>query len=703
MDCGGHGTHVAGIIAGQVNNPFGIIGAAPGVTLGMFRVFGCRGDVGDDILIAAYNRAYEAGADIITASIGGSSGWTEEAWSVAVSRIVENGVPCTVSAGNDGSEGLFYSATAANGKKATAIASIDNTISPVLFSNATYSVGDPTTNNVSFGYTAGTPANWTGVTLPLWAVNYNTSDPANACDPFPNSTTNLTNYIVLMRRGTCFFTQKVQNAVDKGARYVIIYNNVPGTLQVDVTAVKGAQGVAMVSPEQGAIWINALEKGSNITIAMTNPMLAPKSLLNEVNKASAGFVSTYSSWGPTFEVDAKPQFSSPGGLILSTYPRALGAYAVLSGTSMACPLAAGIYALLMNARGTKDPRTLENLLAATAKPNLFHNGVSSRPYLAPVPQQGAGLIQAYDAAYATTLLSVSGLSFNDSDHHVAMQNFSISNQGKSSVIYTLSHVGAGTAYTFPNESTIFPAKFPDELVTLRSFATMNFSGDSTVTIPAGERRIIHVSVTPPPNLNKALVPVYSGYIAINGSDGSALSLPYMGVAGSLHSLTVLDPIGTFISNAGRNASRLLSNATFLLPPPGHANDTEYQNKTTMPQINVNLAMGSPFVRVDVVPIRACGNRTTTDVLGVNTYGQVQGYPLPWQSRDPITPVLWDGKLEDGTYLPAGLYKLVVRALRIFGDRTKASEYDVVETTPFRIRYFKNVTEPLLRRQSSECE
>ncbi len=692
MDCGGHGTHVSGIIAAQANNPFGIAGAAPGVELGMFRVFGCRGDVSDDVLIAAYNRAYEAGADLITASIGGSSGWIEEAWAVAVSRIVENGVPCTLSAGNDGSEGLFYTATAANGKKATSIASTDNVVSPVLFSNATYVVDNTTASNTSFGYTAGTPANWTGITLPLWAVNYNTSDVANGCDPYPNNTADLSNYIVLVRRGSCLFTQKIQNAVDKGAKYVLIYNNGPGTTQVDGSAVKGIKGVAMISAEQGAAWISALAKGSNLTIAMTNPVLAPKTLNNEANNVSPGFVSTYSSWGPTFETDVKPQFSSPGGMILSTYPQSLGSYAVLSGTSMACPLAASIYALIMNARGTKDPRIIENALSATAKPNLFHNGVTAFPFLAPVAQQGAGLIQAYDAAYTTTTLSVSSLAFNDSDHHIPVQNFTISNEGKTSAIYTLGHSGAGTAFTFANDTTIFPAKFPEELITVAKYATLTFSGDTTITIPAGERRIIQVSVTPPTDVSNRLFPVYSGYVTINGSDGSALSLPYMGVAGSLQSLTVLDPVNTFLSRSlDRNFTRILSNASFVLPPAGHVNDTTYINKTSLPQVNINLAMGTASLRVDVVPIRICGNRTTADVLGFNSLGLIKGYPSPWQSRDPQAPLPWDGSLSDGTYAPAGLYKLVIRALHIFGNRDKASDYDVVESTPFRIRYHQNST------------
>lgn len=46
MDCAGHGTHVAGIIAAN-SSTSSLIGVAPNVTLGAYRVFGC--DVCDQL------------------------------------------------------------------------------------------------------------------------------------------------------------------------------------------------------------------------------------------------------------------------------------------------------------------------------------------------------------------------------------------------------------------------------------------------------------------------------------------------------------------------------------------------------------------------------------------------------------------------------------------------------------------------------
>lgn len=76
IDCNGHGTHVAGIIA-AANDPY-IIGVAPNATLGIYKVFGCTGGAANDVLISAFMMAHNHGVDLITSSIGGDSGWPEE-------------------------------------------------------------------------------------------------------------------------------------------------------------------------------------------------------------------------------------------------------------------------------------------------------------------------------------------------------------------------------------------------------------------------------------------------------------------------------------------------------------------------------------------------------------------------------------------------------------------------------------------------
>ena len=659
---------MAGIIAAQTNNPYGIIGAATDVTLGAYRVFGCDGDVPNDILIEAYLKAYDDGSDIITASIGGPSGWPEDSWAAVVSRIVEKGVPCLVSAGNDGDMGLFYASTAANGKKVTAVASVDNIISPALLSEATYSVDGGSVS--TFGFTAGTPSAWANVTLPVWSVNFDTTDTANGCEALPDSTPDLSNYITLIRRGTCTFVQKAQNAAAKGAKYIIYYNNVAGSTKVDVSAVAGIQAAAMVTADTGAAWIKALQAGSEVIANMVDPETAPKNLNNFPNTATPGFLSTYTSWGPTYEVDVKPQISSPGGMILSTYPRALGSYAVLSGTSMACPLAAATWALVMQKRGTKDPKVLENLFSATAHPNLFNDGATTSSLLAPVAQQGAGLIQAWDAANANALLSVSSLSFNDTEHIKPIQTFEVTNTGTKAVTYQLGHTGAATAYTYADATTIDPDVFPNELVDTKATLVIT---PAKLTLSPGQKKTVTVLAVPPKGLDSKRLPVYSGYITLNGTDSTGYSLPYLGVVGSLHSVTVLDKEYSYLSRSSDAALNPVAAGTvFTLPPAGKASEDQYAS-TVFPTVVLTLAMGSAEIRAEVVNAKG------------KTIGQVDSFPSYWNPRGTYEWD-WDGALADGSYAPAGTYKINLKALKIYGSTRKSSDWETQTTESFTIKY-----------------
>ncbi|KAI1373384.1 subtilisin-like protein [Hypoxylon crocopeplum] len=662
--CGGHGTHVSGIIAAQANE-LSFTGAAPGVTLGMFRVFGCTGGAGNDVLIDAYMQAFEAGSNIITASIGGSSGWSEDPWSVAVSRIVAAGVPCTVSAGNDGAVGMFYASTASNGKNITSIAAIDSEVTPLLLTESGFTIDG--SNEQQFGYALGEPGEWANISLPVWAPSYDITEAAQGCETFPADTPDLSGYIVLIRRGTCTFVQKATNAADFGAKYVLFYNNVAvGAIGPAASEVTDILGTGMVTAAQGESWVKSMEAGSTVTLNMLDPLTAPVSLSYQKNTVTGGFASSFTTWNPTFEMDIKPQLASPGGNILSTYPIPLGTYAVLSGTSMACPLVAAIFALVSEVRGTLDPATIENLLAATANPQLLNDGTATYPALAPVMQLGAGIVQAYDAAYATTLLSKSSLAFNDTDNFVDTLNFTITNLGSDDVTYDLGSVGAATGYTFSD--SIYPDPFPG-LELSDEYATVALS-ESKVTVPAGGEATISVTVTPPA-LDASRLPVYSGFITLNGTNGDSLSLPYNGAVGSLHDTQVLD-VGYLSISSDQELNPITGNASFVLPL---TNGTTAN--ATYPVVVILLAFGSPQVNIKAVPINS--------YAGADAGSHIFGSPLYFASRDPYT-VEWDGTLADGTLAPAGSYTLQIEALHIFGDASDPAEYDTDESVTFSIRY-----------------
>jgi subtilisin family serine protease len=149
-DCHTHGTHVAGVIgASGDNNPLGMTGVAPDASLAFYKMFAsCRGAPMDNMVVAAYLKAYEDGSDIITSSIGGSNGWSSDPESVVVKRIVEKGVPCTLAHGN-GDEGLFLVASPTDSKGAVAVSSFDSPHWPVSMFEASYTIDGE--EPVSFG------------------------------------------------------------------------------------------------------------------------------------------------------------------------------------------------------------------------------------------------------------------------------------------------------------------------------------------------------------------------------------------------------------------------------------------------------------------------------------------------------------------------------------------------------------------------
>lgn len=229
--CNGHGTHVAGIIGARPNE-MGFTGAAPGASLWMYKVFSCEGGgfgSTDDILISAFNMAFEDGADIITASIGGPGGWSEEPWSSAVGRIVENGVPCTLAAGNSGPEGMWLPSTAADGKDVTAVSSFDNVKTPYLLVKGSYSTNSTSSASCpaskSFGWLS-SYRSFENLTLPLWATSHNTSVEDDACSSLPADTPDLSNFIVLIRTSTaCDTYDQMRNVSAFNAQYVLFYGS----------------------------------------------------------------------------------------------------------------------------------------------------------------------------------------------------------------------------------------------------------------------------------------------------------------------------------------------------------------------------------------------------------------------------------------------------------------------------------------------
>lgn len=284
-------------------------------------------------------------------------------------------------------------------------------------------------------------------------------------------------------------------------------------------------------------------------------------------------------------------------------------------------------------------------------------------------------MNAYKAAYLTTILSLSNVALNDTSHFTAAHPVSITNTGNTAVTYEFSNIPAATSYTLEDDS-VWPSTFPNDLDT--SAAKIRFV-PSKLTVPAGATLPVVLHFTRP-DLDEARIPIYSGYVGIKGSNGETLSLPYQGAASRLKDATVTDyPDGfPYLTSADITTEEedwplepVTESTTFNLSSP------------ILPTIAWALAMGSPLVRVDVVPEDVHG---LPRIVGKQVLGSIAGFPREYVYRDSLFADPWDGSLANGTYAPAGIYKFLYRALKISGDPTYNHDYEAYETPYFTIEY-----------------
>ncbi len=127
---------------------------------------------------------------------------------------------------------------------------------------------------------------------------------------------------------------------------------------------------------------------------------------------SDDFLASFSSTGPTFEGFVKPEVLAPGGhvmglmseksLIAAEHPEFHNgaSYFTMSGTSQATAVVSGVAALMLQADPGLTPDDLKCRLMANARPAVEEGPVTGELKLAySVFQQGAGLVNARDAAY----------------------------------------------------------------------------------------------------------------------------------------------------------------------------------------------------------------------------------------------------------------------------------------------------------------
>jgi minor extracellular serine protease Vpr len=496
-DCNGHGTHVAGIIGANG----GVVGVAPDVTFGAYRVFGCEGYTTDDIMLAAMEMALADGMDILNMSIGAAFDWPQSPAALASTRLVNMGMVVVASIGNEGDYGLYAAGAPGLGEKVIGVASFDNTYTYLPY----FTVGGENVGYIAMEYAGPTP---TSGTCEIVYVG-------EACDPLA---VDLTGKVALISRGSCSFYNKAVNAINAGAVAVVIHNNVPGLFNGTL-----GEPIDGVTPVVGI----SLEDGLFIQSQAAPIMMIWTDQLALFASPTGGLISSFSSYGLSPDLALKPDIGAPGGNIYSTYPLEKGGYATLGGTSQAAPHVAGAAALLLEAKPNMPSQAVRGILQNSADPADWW-GYPGVGYLDNVHRQGAGMLDIDDAILSTTKIEPGKISAGEGEAGPFAQNLTIENNADTAVTYDMSFVNA-----LSTGGVMEPSFWLSD-------ASVSFSSDS-VTIPAHDTATLTATIFP---ASGPMYGQYGGYIVFTPQDGGQVyRVPFAGFVGDYQGIEVLTPGG----------------------------------------------------------------------------------------------------------------------------------------------------------------
>ena len=229
-----HGTHVAGTVAAINNHGTGVVGVAPNrqLKLHIVKVFGAEGWAYSSSLAAAAYQCGNAGANVISMSLGGPR--PSQLEMRAFLTLASKGVLSVAAAGNDGNSAISYPAGypsvvmvgALDENKAWADFSQFNSkvelSAPGVSVLSTVPMGGGLEATLAVGRSSYAPGSMEG--SPLGSA----SAPLADFGLGERVDTALNGKVCLIARGVVDFATKVSNCQNSGGVGAVLYNNAPG-------------------------------------------------------------------------------------------------------------------------------------------------------------------------------------------------------------------------------------------------------------------------------------------------------------------------------------------------------------------------------------------------------------------------------------------------------------------------------------------
>ena len=580
---GFHGTHVAGIAAGNADK---IVGTAPDAQIIVGKVTRSEDDaLLDSSLLAALDDMVVLRPDVINLSLGWTAGMDNEADSVydtVYKKLQEEGITVNAAAGNafstgygnNSGKGLPYASdpdTSVMDEPATypsvvAVGSVENALIRNAFTAAGMDIGYQRSrgmNGEKVAYFSDLPA---GTYEYVDAGFASEEDVAALKEKFPNG---LSGKIALVSRGKMTYQKKVENLYDLHPAGVLVYNNVSVGSLIIMNLTTQDVPAAFISQADGQAMLAAADH--HLTIA--EGQVLPQSTTYEASE--------FSSWGVSPDLRLKPEIAAPGGNVFSAIPN--GAYEQTSGTSMSTPQMAGISAIVLQ-RVQSDPMfasmsarqkadVVQNLIMGTARP-LTDAAQTSGALYSP-RKQGAGLVDALAATTSSVYPTVAGAAEPsrpkaDLGDGTKGWHFDVTlhNLGAAPATYELSSQALSEIVDggfFTEHSSDWRGRGVE--VTYSGAASASAEG-ATVTVPALGEATVGVDIVPGSE--------FASYVADNTPNGTFLdgfvrfaskaegqpdlAVPYLGFYGDWGKAPIFDALAS-TGGAHTRASEIVNGTT----------------------------------------------------------------------------------------------------------------------------------------------
>lgn len=394
LDEGGHGSHVAGTVAGIGDNLNSYSGVAPEAKLHAIKVFGADGSTSDEVVIAGLEYAAENNLDVVNLSLGSQYGEPHILYAQAIKNLVKGGTIVVASAGNSGQEDFIVGAPSVSTDAISVAASIDDAEQNWKFRASELSSSlHPSILVESIEAQFTTPIDEAGdIQGELFYVGLADVD-------FDQSTKEkLKGKVAFIDRGKVSFAEKITRAESAGAVGVVVANNQPG----DAIPMGGDTPVkipAIMITKDVADQVKADLSSTSVVIKFKTDKFIEK-------KENIDTITSFSSKGPR-PIDGflKPEITAPGENIISAAMGGGAKGVPMSGTSMSGPHIAGVMALLKQAYPQLTVNELKSLVMGTTKTMFLPNGK-----IYPLSTQGTGRVQIEQALNAKVIADYSALS-----------------------------------------------------------------------------------------------------------------------------------------------------------------------------------------------------------------------------------------------------------------------------------------------------